>query len=94
MKLKEKVDRLGVLRAEIADLKLEMEKIEQELKDKYDDATTLDGELFRLALFIQNRKNTDWKLICEKLGASNRIIKANTKVQDIKVIKLTARRAA
>lgn len=93
MKFKEKVDRLGKLRAQIADLKAEMEIIEAGFKAKHTNIVLI-GDLFEMVLFTCDRKQTDWKGIAHKLNASTRLINANTEIKQVKTIKVTARKVA
>ena len=93
MSMKLKVDRLGKLRAQIADLVAEKERIENEIKTKWDEKV-IEGNSYRMTLFLQHRRNTDWKLIAHKLNASAQMIRANTTVQDVQVIKVAARKVA
>ena len=93
MKWKEKVDRLGKLRARIADLKAEMDEIEQGFKAKHDNIVLV-GDLFEMVLFTSDRRQTDWKGIAHKLDASHQLIRANTEIKQVKTIKVTARKVA
>jgi hypothetical protein len=75
--LGEVVDRLGLLRAEIADL----EVIEKQLKQTLSDSGAMQvcGELYKAAvIYSAGRISTDWKSIAEHFTPSRQLVTAYT----------------
>lgn len=85
-------DRLGAVRAQIADL----EKVEAELKAEIIalGVSSLSGALFDATVVEQERAVTAWKDIAIKAGASRQLISANTKKIEVVSVKTTARKTS
>lgn len=72
------VDRLGFVKAQIADLKQEEQRLSEELIATGE--TAIDGTAYRAAIsLVEPRKSTDWKAVAEKLNPSRQLLAANTK---------------
>jgi hypothetical protein len=65
------VDRFGRLKAEAADIGVELDEIKEVLIERNGESK-LEGELFRLSLANQLRSTTDWKAVAQALA-----VKAN-----------------
>lgn len=91
-KLAKKVDEIGRLKAEIADLTTLKRDLEDELIESGE--TEIEGRLFRSTVshFWTNKVN--WKGIATKLKASKRLISANTKEVEVIRVNTNARKAA
>ena len=76
-----KVDRLGLLRAQIDALATEAETIREELQDA--GLPTVEGALYR-ASFAQcaGATRTDWKAVAERLNPSAQLVRAHTTTGD------------
>jgi hypothetical protein len=75
--LGEVVDRLGRLRAEIAELEI----LEKQFKDTLSDSgeTKVIGKLYKAAvIYSPGRISTDWKTIAEHFSPSRQLITAHT----------------
>lgn len=88
-----KVDRLGFLLAQIAELTKEADGIKDELKDA---ATAggpqvVEGNLFKATVVEANRKVTDWKAIAKVCKIPEDVIIANTSVTAVFSVKTAAR---
>ena len=88
-----KVDRLGFLLAQIAELTKEAEGIKDELKDA---ATAggpqvVEGNLFKATVVEANRKVTDWKAIAKVCMIPEDVIIANTSITAVFSVKTAAR---
>lgn len=72
------VDRLGFIKAQIADLKQEEQRLSEELIDTGE--TAIDGSAYRAAIsLVEPRKSIDWKTVAEKLNPYRQLLAANTK---------------
>ena len=73
-----KVDRLGLIRAQIASLVDESEAIRDELEAS--GLAKVEGKFFSAGIAqCKAADKTDWKAIAERLGASAQLIRAHTK---------------
>ena len=81
-------DRLGELRAEIKVLTDQAKGVEALIKQF--GLPAIDGDLFRVTVSTFDRDTTNWKGICEKLGASRQIITANTKTAAVTTVRVSA----
>lgn len=75
--LGEVVDRLGQLRAEIA----ELETLEKQFKETLSDSceTKVIGKLYKAAIiYSPGRISTDWKTIAEHFSPSRQLVTAHT----------------
>ena len=86
---KNTIDRIGTLRASIADIQSELKDLESIAK--CEPAGSYEGELFRITISWTDRKTTAWKAIAEKLGASNQMIAGNSKETEVCALRCTAR---
>lgn len=85
-------DEIGEIQAQIADL----EKRENEIKEKLTDVTggygTTEGRLFRVNVVTSLRKATAWKNVAMKMNPTRQLITANTTEKPVTTVKVTARR--
>ena len=71
------VDRLALIKAQIANLKREEDQLKDTLIDSGE--LTIEGQLHRAALsFCAGRELIDWKTIAAKLAPSRQLIAAHT----------------
>jgi len=87
--MKNVVDELGMIQAQIAELR----KTEAELKAALigSGEHKIEGALFNATVVEATRKITDWKKIAIKLGASVQMIRGNTKLSESISVRVTAR---
>jgi hypothetical protein len=72
-------DRLGQIKAQLADLKKEEGKLKQELIDS--GLAVVEGSFYRVAVSESEGKTLiDWRKIAEKFSPSRQLVKANTSV--------------
>jgi hypothetical protein len=72
-------DRLGQIKAQLADLKKEEGKLKQELIDS--GLAVVEGSFYRVAVTESEGKTlVDWKKIAEKFSPSRQLVKANTSI--------------
>ena len=83
-------DQLGTIQAEIAELQSKANELKDQLIDEGEG--THEGDLFNATVVVAERKTTAWKKIAEKLEASRQMIAANTTVQDVVSVRVTARK--
>ena len=84
------IDRLGDLKAQIADLQIEEKKLRDEIIALGVGAH--DGDLFRASVSISERETLDMAAVREKL--SPQFIRTHTNVTTVTTVKLVARKAA
>ena len=90
------IDELGLIKAQIAELR-ELEKaLVSKVKGAIFDSgePALEGDLYRAALVMTERKTVNWEKIARDLGASDRKIAANTKVSGYSQLRMSTRRGA
>ena len=85
-------DDLGLVKAQIAELNEEKGVLEAIIIAS--GVGEVDGELFRSVHIHADRKQVAWKRIAEKLGASKRLISANTKTIQVDSVKVSARKTS
>ncbi len=85
----ELVDRLGRIKADMADLEAQEKEAVEELKAR--GINTYEGKLFSANVFSQSRSKTDWKEVCKEARVPSKIIAKHTDTSDILVCKVTAR---
>ncbi len=90
----QKIDRLGVVQAKMADLKAESDALKSALVAEIPAGDRMEGQLFGASHSHTERSTTAWKSIATKLKASRQIIVANTKHTPVDTIKVTARKIA
>lgn len=88
--LSDLVDRLGRVKADIADLAAQEKEIVDELKARGTD--TYKGALFEANVFSQNRSTTSWKDVCAEAKVPQPIINKHTTSKYILVCTVTARK--
>jgi hypothetical protein len=72
-------DRLGQIKAQLADLKKEESKLKQELIDS--GLAVVEGSFYRVAVSESEGKTlVDWRKIAEKFSPSRQLVKANTSI--------------
>lgn len=88
-----KVDRLGFLLAQIAELTKEADGIKDELKDAatIGAGNVFEGNLFKATIVEANRKVTDWKAIAKVCNIPEDIIIDNTSITAVFSVKTTSR---
>ena len=88
-----KVDRLGFLLAQIAELTKEADGIKDELKDAatIGAGNVFEGNLFKATIVEANRKVTDWKAIAKVCNIPEDVIIDNTSVTAVFSVKTTSR---
>lgn len=88
-----KVDRLGFLLAQIAELTKEAEEIKDGLKDAatIGAGNVFEGNLFKATIVEANRKVTDWKAIAKVCNIPEDVIIANTSITAVFSVKTAAR---
>lgn len=84
------IDRLGELKARIADLQAEEKKLRDEIIALGVGAH--EGELFRASVSVSERETLDMAAVREKL--SPQFIRAHTNVTPVTTVKIVARKAA
>lgn len=85
----EKVDRLGVIKSQIAELEIEEKKLADELKAL--GVGVYAGQFYDANVFSQLREVVDWKAIAEKVGYSTQLKTAHTRQNEVVVCKVGAR---
>lgn len=70
------IDRIGLLRAQIASLQSELKTLENSVKA--DGPGRYEGELYSATVADVWTDRTAWKTVCERLGASRQLIRAYT----------------
>ena len=78
--LADKVDRIGQLKAEIAEREAEINDLRTTLEDA--GLSAIDGHAYRVTFSASARTVTDWKTIAERLKASPQLIRAHTTTND------------
>jgi hypothetical protein len=89
-----KVDDLGTLLAQIADLTVKAEGIKEELREAATapgGENVFEGDLFKATVVAQDRKTVDYKTMLKALGVSEDTIKKYTSTTAIFAVKTTAR---
>ena len=85
------VDRLGLIRAQIAQLREQERTLVDEIKALGVDA--LDGDYYHVAVVRGEREQIDWKAIAAKLRPSRQLITAHTRHVPYVQVRVTARKA-
>lgn len=88
-----KIDNLGALLAQIADLQKQADAIKDELKDEasLSGQKSFDGAMFSATYIESNRSTVDWKAIAKVLAIPADLIAANTKTTAVFSIKVTSK---
>lgn len=88
------VDRLAFVKAQIAELSLEEERLKKELIDLGE--TYVEGTFHAAAIsWVPGRVKTDWKTVAQKYSPSRQLIAAHTSAgEDYVQVKLSARKFA
>ena len=74
-------DDLGLVKAEIAELKKREKGLEKALKDSNE--SEVDGDYYRVTVSRFEKTSTSWKKIAEKMKASAYMVKTYSKVSDV-----------
>jgi hypothetical protein len=87
-------DRLGQIKAQLADLKKEEGKLKQELIDS--GLAAIEGSFYQVAISDSEGKTlVDWRKIAEKFSPSRQLIKANTsKGEAYFTVRVSARKSS
>jgi hypothetical protein len=89
-----RVDRLGFLLAQIAELTKEADAIKDSLKEEATQAgasSVFEGNMFKSVVVEANRKVTDWKAIAKVCNIPEDVIIDNTSITAVFSVKTTAR---
>jgi D-serine deaminase-like pyridoxal phosphate-dependent protein len=83
-------DQLGTLQAEI----LALQSQEKELKEEFklEGVGAYEGDLYDVTVYDSERKNTAWRAIATKLGATAQMIAGNTTKSITTSVKCVARK--
>ena len=84
-----KVDQLGMLMAQIADLQEQAEAIKDEIKNAGEGH--IEGNLYKACVSLSQRKVVDNKAVFEQANVPQSLIDANTKTTAVITLKVTAR---
>ena len=84
-----KVDTLGLLLAQIAELEAKATAIKQSLKEE--GQGIYEGSMFKANVIVSNRSTVDFKQVFAECSVPSEVIARNTKVQEIITVKLTSR---
>ena len=84
-------DRLGAIKAQLAEIK----KIEDALKAELTalGVGSYEGDMFRATVSITEKVTVDWKAVCEKLEPSRQLVTAHTSHTSFPVVRVFARKA-
>ena len=89
--LADKVDRIGQLKAEIAERETKINQIRAELEDA--GLSEIDGHAYRVTFSTSARTVTDWKTIAERFKPSPQLIRRHTTTGDpVTRMNVTARK--
>ena len=88
-----KVDELGMLLAQIADLTKRADEIKDSIKDSATagGAKVYEGAMFKATFMETNRSTVDYKSLCADLGVTAEQIAQYTKTTAVFTVKTTAR---
>jgi hypothetical protein len=87
--IKNIVDELGALKAQIAILEARESEIAKILKAR--GAGVNEGPLFDANVIVADRNSVDWKAIALKLEPSRQLVTAHTSTSTVVTLKVTAR---
>jgi hypothetical protein len=90
------IDELGMIKAQIAELRELEKQLSNKVKGEIFDSgeQAIEGDMYRACLTMSDRKVTDWKKIAMDLGASAQKIRANTKATGYSSLRVSARSTA
>jgi hypothetical protein len=83
-----KVDQLGMLLAQIADLEAQAEVIKNELKQQ---EGHIEGNLYKACVTLSQRKTVDNKAVFSEANVPAELIEKHTKTSAVITLKVTAR---
>jgi cell division ATPase FtsA len=83
-----KVDQLGMLMAQIADLEAQAEVIKNELKQK---EGHIEGNLYKACVTLSQRKTVDNKAVFAEANVPADLIEKHTKTSAVITLKVTSR---
>ena len=88
-----KIDELGMLLAQIADLTKRADEIKDSIKDSATagGAKVYEGAMFKATFMETNRSTVDYKSLCADLGVTAEQIAQYTKTTAVFTVKTTAR---
>ena len=84
-------DKLGNLRATIADLQAEAKAIELKFKSEPPQDFAFEGDLFRVTVSHGERTTTNWKEVAAKLEPSHQLVTAHSKTVPTITLRVNAR---
>ena len=89
--LADKVDRIGQLKAEIAEREAEINDLRATLEDA--GLSEIDGHAYRVTFSTSTRTTTDWRTIAERFKPSPQLIRRHTTTGDpVTRMNVTARK--
>jgi len=90
--LRELADELGIVRAQMADLK----DREKDIRETFIEAgvKAMEGDTFRAVVVESIRTMIDWKTVAAKLKTSRQLVTAHTTEKEVISIRVNARRGA
>ena len=89
--LADKVDRIGQLKAEIAEREAEINDLRATLEDA--GLAAIDGHAYRVTFSTSTRTTTDWRTIAERFKPSPQLIRRHTTTSDpVTRMNVTARK--
>ena len=89
IELMEAVERLGKLRARMADLKAEEAQLTATLEAS--GLRVVEGDLFRATVSTGEVRNVAWKAIAEHLEPSRQLVAAHTEIKSRTTVKVVSR---
>lgn len=92
-KIEQLTDDLGLALSVLAAAKENADELKKQLIANLSPGESIEGELFRAVYVKQNTNTVAWKAVAEKAGASQQLIRGNTKKGTKEFIKVSARNA-
>lgn len=89
--LKQVVDRLGQVKARLADLRAEEEALKGQLTDAGVEA--LEGRLFRATVSHYEQTNVDYAGLLERLRPASRLVKQFTSTSERTAVRVVSRKS-
>lgn len=87
--LTSKVDQLGVLLAQIAELEKQADAIKNELKNG--DEGSVEGELFKANVILSQRTTVDYKSVLQEANVPESLVAKYSKSTAVITVKVTSR---
>jgi hypothetical protein len=87
--LEQRIDRMGQLKAQMASLETEYDKLKATLVEEVG-VGAFEGEMFRVSVSVSSRETLDMEAVRNHL--SPQFIRAHTKVSETTTVRVTARK--